>query len=177
MIDRGPRKSSNSGSLLAFAMMLMVAMMAPAGAVERLQDQPATSGRAFTVVHRDGKFDIDLADLSRLPRYKLLTNSPWEEGVQEFEGVLFRDVLNLLRLSDAKAVIIHAVDNYSQRIPRKDWVDYPTLLALRANGAFLTRRNQGPTRLVYPVLEHPELDNPVHKNRWVWLIETVERAD
>ncbi len=165
------------GSVLAWAGLLAVLMAGPAGAIERLRDQPVASGRAFTVVHRDGKIVIDLADLSRLPQYRLLTDSPWERGRQEFEGVLFRDVLALVQLSDAEAVIIHALDNYSQRIPRKDWVDYPTLLALRADGAFLTRRSQGPTRLVYPVLDHPELDNPVHRNRWVWLIKTVQRAD
>lgn len=177
MTDCKPCHSTYVVSLFAFAMTLVTAMVAPVGAVERLQGQPVTSGRAFSVAHGTGKVDIDLAELSKLPRYRLLTDSPWEEGQQEFEGVLLRDVLALLRLSDAKAVIIYAMDNYSQRIPREDWVDYPTLLALRADDAFLTRRNQGPTRLVYPVLDHPELDNPVHKNRWVWLIETLERAD
>ncbi|MCR9137070.1 MAG: molybdopterin-dependent oxidoreductase [Alphaproteobacteria bacterium] len=159
------------------AALALIATIVPAGAVERLQDQPVTSGRAFSVVRDAGKIEVDLAELSTLPRYRLLTDSPWEEGRQEFEGVLLRDVLDMLKMSDASAVIIHAVDNYSQRIPREDWQDYPTLLALRADGAFLGRREQGPTRLVYPVLDHPELDNPVHKNRWVWLIETVERVD
>lgn len=158
-------------------MSLIAALMVPAGAVERLQDPPVTSGRAFSVVQSADKVDIDLAELSTLPRYRLVTDSPWEDGQQEFEGVLLRDVLAMLQLSDANAVILYAVDNYSQRIPREDWVEYPTLLALSTNGEFLTRRDQGPTRLVYPVLDHPELDNPVHKNRWVWLIETVERAD
>jgi|GEM_PF-797767 len=163
--------------LVAGALLLIAAMSIPAVAVDRLKDQPVTSGRAFSVVHGTVKTEVDLSDLSKLPRYKLLTDSPWEDGQQEFEGVLLRDVLALLQMSDAKAVIIYAMDNYSQRIPREDWLDYPTLLALRADGSFLTRRTKGPTRLVYPVLDHPELDNPVHKGRWIWLIETVERAD
>lgn len=176
MTDCNSRASNRMVFLFAVALAL-IAAIAPAGAVERLQDQPVTSGRAFTVVRDAAKTDVDLAELSTLPRYKLLTDSPWEEGQQEFEGVLLRDVLDMLKMSDAKAVIIHAVDNYSQRIPQADWQNYPTLLALRADGSFLGRREQGPTRLVYPVLDHPELDNPVHKNRWVWLIETVERVD
>lgn len=163
--------------LFVCALTLIAAMSFPASAAERLQDQPVTSGRAFSVVQGTVKTEVDLSDLSKLPRYRLLTDSPWEDGQQEFEGVLLRDVLALLHLSDARAVIIYAMDNYSQRIPREDWLDYPTLLALRADEAFLTRRTKGPTRLVYPVLDHPELDNPVHKGRWVWLIESMERAD
>lgn len=163
--------------LVACALIPIAAMVLPAVAVDRLKDQPVTSGRAFSAVHGTIKTEVDLSDLSKLPRYKLLTDSPWEDGQQEFEGVLLRDVLALLQMSDARAVIIYATDNYSQRIPREDWLDYPTLLALRADGSFLTRRTKGPTRLVYPVLDHPELDNPVHKGRWIWLIETVERAD
>lgn len=157
--------------------MLIAMMSMPAGALERLQDQSVTSGRAFSVVQGSVTTEVDLSELSKLPRYRLLTDSPWEDGQQEFEGVLLRDVLAMLQMSDARAIIIHATDNYSQRIPREDWLDYPTLLALRADSAFLTRRTKGPTRLVYPVLDHPELDNPVHKGRWVWLIETLERAD
>ena len=166
----------------ALAMLAVVTMTLPtlpqtALSLEQVQMKDAAAGRAFTVVDTDNRVDIDLADLSSLPHYKLQTDSPWEEGQQTFEGVLFRDVLKLLNLSDAEAVIVRAKDDYSQRIPREDWLNYPTLLALRADGKTLTRRDQGPTRLVYPVLEHPELNNPVHKNRWVWLIESVERAD
>jgi hypothetical protein len=172
-----PTHPGRAMPMIALAASLLLLMTVSSRALDRLQDPPAASGRAFSAVQGGAVTDIDLADLSALPQYKMLTNSPWEEGQQEFEGVLFRDVLALLQLADADAVILRAVDDYSARIPREDWINYPTLLALRANGAFLTRRNQGPTRLVYPVLEYPELDNPVHKNRWVWLIESIERAD
>lgn len=163
--------------LVFLALTLSVVCTAPASALEQLQDPPATSGPAFTIVNGPREMQIDLAQLSTLPQYRLLTDSPWEKGQQEFEGVLFRDVLELMQLEDADAVVVRAIDNYAQRIPRKDWADFPALLALRSNGVFLTRRNQGPARLVYPVLDYPELNNPVHKTRWVWLIKTIERVE
>ncbi len=165
------------GRVLAMAVGLTVALAGTANALERLHKPPVVGGAAFTIKQDSGERAVDLADLCGLPQYKLRTDSPWEDGEQLFEGVLLRDALAYLNLDTADAVIIRAVDDYSQRIPREDWDNYPVMLALRENGSFLTRRNQGPTRLVYPVLDHPELDNPVHRNRWVWLIESIEPAE
>ncbi len=162
--------------LLLLAASLFAVCTGPSGAMEQLQNPPSATGPAFIIVNGSREMQIDLARLSTLPQYRLVTNSPWEKGQQEFEGVLFRDVLALMQLEDADAVLVRAIDNYAQRIPRQDWVDFPALLALRSSGAFLTRRDQGPARLVYPVLDYPELDNPVHRNRWVWLIKSIERA-
>lgn len=163
--------------LVFLALTLSFVFTTPSGALEQLHNPPAASGPAFIIVNGSREMPIDLARLSTLPQYRMLTDSPWEEGQQEFEGVLFRDVLALMQLEDADAVVVRAIDNYAQRIPREDWADFPALLALRSNGVFLTRRNQGPARLVYPVLDYPELNNPVHKNRWVWLIKTIERVE
>lgn len=162
---------------IAVTASLLLAGIGPSIALEQIVNPPSASGPAFTIVNGSRKIQIDLARLSTLPQYRLLTDSPWEQGQQEFEGVLFRDVLALMQLQDAEAVLVRAIDNYAQRIPRKDWADFPALLALRSGGEFLTRRDQGPARLVYPVLEYPELSNPVHRNRWVWLIKSIERVE
>lgn len=165
------------GRMVLATAMLTIVTVGAASALERLDNPPTVGGPAFTIRHDGGEQAVDMADLCGLPQYSLRTDSPWEEGEQLFEGVLLRDALAYLNLDDADAIIVRAADEYSQRIPREDWHKYPLLLAMRENGSFLTRRSQGPTRLVYPVLEHPELDNPVHRNRWVWLIQSIERAE
>lgn len=177
MFIRRLKPISRLPRLVFVALTLSFICTAPSGALEQLQNPPTASGPAFTIINGSREMPIDLARLSTLPQYRLLTDSPWEKGQQEFEGVLFRDVLALMQLENADAVVVRAIDNYAQRIPRKDWVDFPALLALRSNGDFLTRRNQGPARLVYPVLDFPELNNPVHNNRWVWLIKSIERVE
>lgn len=171
------RKLLLQGRVVLATAILTIVMVGAASALERLDDPPVVGGPAFTISQGGVEQAVDMADLCGLPQYQLRTDSPWEEGEQLFEGVLFRDALAYLGLDDAEAVIVRAFDEYSQRIPREDWDKYPLLLAMRENGSFLTRRNQGPTRLVYPVLDHPELDNPVHRNRWVWLIQSIERAE
>ena len=168
---------SHLAARLAFAVSILATGIGPSIALEQIANPPTANGPVFTIIDGSRKMQIDQARLGTLPQYRLITDSPWEQGRQEFEGVLFRDVLALMQLEDADAVMVRAIDNYSQRIPRKDWAEFPSLLALRSNGAFLTRRSQGPARLVYPVLDYPELNNPVHRNRWVWLIKSIEQVE
>jgi hypothetical protein len=112
--------------------------------------------------------------LEALGLYRVTTKSPWEEGQLTFEGVLVSDVVEYLGLGSAKALRIRALDDYTQDIPREDWVDRPLLLATRQDGKPLTRRTQGPARLVYPLAEYPDYKAAVHDERWIWVIKSVE---
>ena len=46
-----------------------------------------------------------------------------------------------------------------------------------ADGRPLGHRHKGPTRIVYPLLECPELASPDRHARWVWLIASIEATD
>lgn len=129
---------------------------------------PPYPGRAVLKVVANGReAELELRDIEGLGLRRVRTRSPWEDGSFTFEGVLLRDVLKHAGLGDAKAVRVRASDDYIQTIPREDWVNAPVLLATRQDGQPMTRRMQGPTRIVYPLDDHPELDTPLHKPRWV----------
>lgn len=132
------------------------------------------SGTAVTVIGDNGTIDVSGAELEALGLKRITTDSPWEKGRLVFEGILFRDFLKEVGLGDAEAVLVRAVDNYTQIIPREDWMDGPLMLATRQDGKPLTLRTQGPTRLVYPLLDRPEYDTDHHKRRWVWAITSIE---
>lgn len=129
---------------------------------------------AVTVVGDDGPIDVSVADLEAMGLMRVTTDSPWEKGRLVFEGILFRDFLKKVGLDGAEEILVRAADNYTQTIPRADWIDGPLLLATRQDGKPLTLRTQGPVRLVYPILDHPEYDTEVHKRRWVWAITSIE---
>ncbi|WP_306257445.1 molybdopterin-dependent oxidoreductase [Pararhizobium sp. IMCC21322] len=157
---------------------MTVAVCAVPGSVSAIEPAVAESaplpGTTVTVVGDDGTIDVSVAELEAIGLMRVTTVSPWEKGELVFEGILFRDFLKKVGLDDAEEVLVRATDNYTQTIPRSDWTDGPLLLATRQNGKPLTLRTQGPVRLVYPILDHPEYDTPVHKRRWVWAITSIE---
>ena len=146
----------------------------PALALEAVKFPEPPDTLAFNVLKSGKSTPVTLRQLESLGLYRVVTPSPFETGQLTFEGVLFRDVLKLVGLEEEKSVTLRAIDEYTQVIPQEDWTEGPLLLATRQDGKLLTRRTQGPTRLVYPINDHPAFDTPVRKPRWVWLIETLE---
>jgi hypothetical protein len=148
---------------------------AAGGAVEleKVSFEPA-SGPAFKVVVNGQTQSVSLAELEGLGMYGVTTTTPWEPGTYTFEGPLFRDVVNYLGLAGAPGLILRAVDGFTAEIPRSDWISGPMLLATRRDGKLLTRREQGPTRAVYPEKDHPAYADPAYKARWIWLIVSLE---
>jgi hypothetical protein len=146
----------------------------PAAALEPVSFEEPPDTRAFDVKTNGKSIPVTLRQLEKLGLYRVTTPSPFEKGELTFEGVLFRDVLKLVGLEGEDSVTLRAIDEYVQVIPHEDWTEGPLLLATRQDGKLLTRRTQGPTRLVYPLNDYPPFDTPVRKPRWVWLIETLE---
>jgi len=118
--------------------------------------------------------DITVSEIEALGLREVTTRSPWEAGELKLEGVLLRELLRLAGIENAEAVTVRAEDGYTQTIPREDWEKWPLILATRQDGEALTRRTQGPTRIVYPLNDYPELDTPDYKPRWIWTITSIE---
>jgi hypothetical protein len=168
----------HTGLLSLKRSLVMLAVLAagilPALALEPVSLPEPPDTVAFTVQKNGGSIPVTLRQLEKLGLYRVTTPSPFETGQLTFEGVLFRDVLKLVGLDGADSVALRAVDEYVQIIPHEDWTEGPLLLATRQDGKLLTRRTQGPTRLVYPLNDYPAFDTPLRKPRWVWLIKTLE---
>jgi hypothetical protein len=165
--------------LLARAVAAVAILYFPAAAsgLEPVQLPAAAAVVAFKLVKQGEQRSVTVPELESLGLHRVTTQSPWEEGELTFEWVLFSDVVEYLGLRDASAVRVRALDGYVQDVPREDWLDRPLLLATRQDGEPLIRRTQGPTRLVYPLLEYPDYQPVVQDPRWVWLITTLEPLD
>lgn len=161
---------------LTVAAALLTGAAVDAAALEPVTYPTSSDAVAFNAVKDGQSRPVTLQQLEQLGLYRVSTPSPFEQGELTFEGVLFRDVLKLLGMDDDSAVTVRATDDYVQVIPHEDWSDGPLLLATRQNGELLTRRTQGPTRLVYPLIDYPAFDTPIRKPRWVWLIKSIEPA-
>ena len=114
---------------------------------------------------KEAHFDHKM--LMALGMQTLRTTNPFETGVQNFEGVLLRDVLKYVG-AEGSLITAYALDGYAVEIPVKDAMDYPILLAISWNGKEMTVRNKGPLWIVYPVEQCGELKGEQYSARSIW---------
>jgi Sulfite oxidase and related enzymes len=95
--------------------------------------------------------------LMALPKTTITTDihcvTRWSKFDTAWEGVLFRDVLKLLKVKpEAKYVMVHADNDYETNLPIEDLLGDDILLAYQYNGEPLTDKHGWPLRLLVPHL-------------------------
>lgn len=134
---------------------------------------PGTPKGTFTWVGQGSSRTVSIADIEALPMVRVVTQTPWEEGVFQFEGVLLSDFLEWTGAADAASITVRGQDGYSAEIPRSDWTKWPLILATRQDGKPLEVRSRGPARIIYPIDQFPDLDADEYAHRAVWLIVEI----
>jgi hypothetical protein len=116
-----------------------------------------------------GAADLDLAMLERMPHHSITTTTPWTEGVSVFEGVFVRDLLRAFRLSGATTTFF-ALNEYQVQIPTSDFEKYDVLLAYKRDGQYMRVRDKGPLWVIYPLDQHPEINNTETHAKMIWQV-------
>ena len=57
--------------------------------------------------------------------------------------------------------------------PVADFARYPVILALKADGQYMTVREKGPIWIVYPLDQNPALRSDTIKSRMVWQLKAL----
>ena len=112
--------------------------------------------------------------LQAMPQVTVHTSTEFTDGLVAFTGPLARDVLAAANLGDATTAHLVASNDYALDVPVSDFMNYNVILALEADGKKLSRRDKGPIWLMYPLDDHPELQDPAYTIRLVWQLTTVE---
>lgn len=115
---------------------------------------------------------FDRQMLIDLGQTELRTTTPWTDGVQVFEGVLARAVIERV---EAKGVTVKAaaLNDYTVEVPLDDFLTYDVLLATEMNGEEMHVSDKGPVWIVYPRDDVPELQNRKLNDRWVWQLKSL----
>lgn len=120
-----------------------------------------------------GRSEFDRAMLEALGTDSLTTTTNWTDGPQVFDGVRVSKVLTAVGAHGTVALGT-ALNDYAVEIPVSDFLDYPVLLALRANGVELTSRDKGPIWIVYPRDDFSALRDPRNDLKWIWQLRSIE---
>jgi hypothetical protein len=117
---------------------------------------------------------FDRPTLERLGVIRFTTSTNWTEGEVIFDGVLLSRLLEVVGAdADATTLILTALNDYSAPMPVSDAGDWPVILALKENGAYMSLRERGPLWVVYPQDAYPELRSREYLSRWVWQLATI----
>jgi hypothetical protein len=119
-----------------------------------------------------GEARVDRAGLESLGLHHLKTQTYWTDGVQDFEGVLLRDLLRAVGAHGAVA-LMQALNNYSVEIPLSDAASFDVLIAIKINGEDMPIRDKGPLWLIYPIDQHPELDRKTTADKMIWQLFNI----
>lgn len=157
---------------LAFALVVAIAvLLAPstAMAAEDSETLLEVTGR----IADGGGTRLDRQVLEAMPQHRIITSTPWTDGVSVFEGPLLCDLLERVG-AEGTVLQARALNDYVVEIPISDCQRYPVILALTRDGARLSRRDMGPIWIVYPRDEFPELQLETVNARWIWQLTAIE---
>ncbi len=127
------------------------------------------------ILHRNSPHgaEFDLAMLLALKQTVIRTDTPWTDGLNEFEGPLISDVITLLGAS-GESINAIALNGYKTSIPLADVMKNTMILALKKNNLLLSVRTKGPIWVIYPWTEKPILMNNVHYTRAIWQLRSID---
>ncbi|MEM9196773.1 MAG: hypothetical protein AAGD12_02875 [Pseudomonadota bacterium] len=124
----------------------------------------------------EGRQTITLtrAELMELPQATVRTSNEFVDGTKEFVGPLARDVVAIIGHRASTKAKMTAINDYSVTIDLSEFNRYDVILAMSMDGALLSPRDKGPIWLIYPMGDHPELQDPIYNNRLIWQLVRIE---
>lgn len=116
--------------------------------------------------------DFSIADLEELGLEKVVTETPWHNGVHTFEGVLVRDLMQAVG-ARGEVAIVTALNNYVAEVPLAEFSPYPVILAFKLDGAYMRVEDKGPLFIIYPFSDYPELQTELNYTHSVWQVRSI----
>jgi hypothetical protein len=105
------------------------------------------------------------------PLSKIVTTTPWTDGLQEFEGVPLKGLIH--SFSEGAVVRLTALNDYTVTLPASELGDEYPIVAFRKNGKSLRIRDRGPFWIIYP-FHQPEFQSEKFFAQSVWQLKTVD---
>ncbi len=137
--------------------------------------QPIEGNAEFlTVKNGNSSRKVSINEIETAGTVRVFTKTYWSGTDIAFDGVLLRDLLKYLGLESARQVRFRAYDDYYSLIPCEDWQTFPVLFVTRINGKPLRRREKGPFRIVYPLLDGVKTLDLQSRVKWIWSISILE---
>ena len=116
-------------------------------------------------------------ELLALGAEQLDTVTPWTDGIQHFEGVALKTLLDKYDITSG-TLIITALNDYRTSVPVQQAVQYGGFIATHLDGQPMRIKDKGPFWLVFPWSQHPQQLNKREIQNWsAWQIAVIHYVD
>ena len=171
----------NSRKCALWLAILVVFSFSGAAQPSRVEILPSPTGKIILKVSgliahyngRDGEVSFDRAMLEAIGMQSLTTHTYKSSKAHTYRGILMRDLLDYVG-AHGKELTLFSLDGYVVSVPIREYRDFDILLAMEMDGKALTVRRRGPTRIIYPLDQQPELGTGKYPKRMVWQLERLQ---
>lgn len=144
-----------------------------------LAPQVALSQQVLTVTTKNSTGEAIVQEYSSdqllgMSVVEVTTENDFVEQMTTFSGPLLRDLFGPSALSPTDTISVTALNDYSTTIPAKDALDYDVIVAVLMDGKEMSVRDKGPFWIIYPMSDHPELNDPGYNDRLIWQLSKME---
>ena len=144
------------------------------------QDIPAPSGTPLLTLSGDigttnvgDTLVLDADSFAALGTVTVETSTIWTDGVNSFEGVPLKTIVDLVGADDGQ-LLASAINDYTVEIPVSDAVENGPIVAYRFNGNEMSVRDKGPLWIIYPYDQSAEYRTEVTYSRSIWQLDRIE---
>lgn len=137
--------------------------------------QVAKAGEeVLAVTGSDGSaVNFDLDALRELPVSEIRTSTIWTDGIQVFQGVSLRDLLDHVDAVEGTITAV-ALNDYLIDIPTSDATRPGPVVAYLRNGEQMSVRDKGPLWIIYPYDDNPDYNTEEYYARSIWQLIRLE---
>lgn len=137
---------------------------------------PGAFAQELTLSHPEGRLSFTAAELLELSPAELITDTPWTDDVQHFEGVYLADLLQQAGI-ESGYLAATALNGYSVDLPVEDAIKAQAFIAVKANGEFMRVRDKGPFWIVFPWSQQSELETRTVRAWAIWQLVELAQGD
>lgn len=127
----------------------------------------------LTVKISEKSVTFTLEELLALPQTTVVTKNDYLDNKTVFQGPRLRLVLEELNVDRSANLRMTALNDFSSDVPAMDAFNYDVILAVLRDGETMSVRNKGPIWVIYPMDDHPQLQDEAYNGRLVWQLKNI----
>ncbi len=159
---------------------LLTAALLFAGTVQAETSDTGKASDTVLMVHHGAATEagrsvaFSMEQLRALQQTTIVTTNEFVEKATSFSGPLLRDLVAEVAEDGDSTLTLTALNDYQVEMPIADSLDYDVIVALERDGAPMSVRENGPLWIIYPMTDHPELNDAVYSGRLVWQLVQID---